>query len=175
MAERDLYDVLGVTRDASAEELKRAYRRKARELHPDANPDDPAAEAEFKQVTVAYEVLSDPERRQQYDRFGLEGLMGGADWQPFADGGLGDLFEAFFGAMGATRRGPNGPAPRSRCGSRCTRPRSARSARSRSGSPWPATRAARPARRRGPRRPGARSARAPASCAACASRSSARW
>ena len=111
MAERDLYDVLGVTRDASAEELKRAYRRKARELHPDANPDDPAAEAEFKQVTVAYEVLSDPERRQQYDRFGLEGLMGGADWQPFADGGLGDLFEAFFGAMGATRRGPNGPAP----------------------------------------------------------------
>ena len=111
MAERDLYDVLGVARDASAEELKRAYRRKARELHPDANPDDPAAEAEFKQVTVAYEVLSDPERRQQYDRFGLEGLMGGADWQPFADGGLGDLFEAFFGAMGATRRGPNGPAP----------------------------------------------------------------
>lgn len=116
MAERDLYEVLGVSREATDDELKRAYRRKARELHPDTNPDDPASEAEFKQVSVAYEILSDPQRRQQYDRFGLQGVMGGQpggpEWQAFTEGGFGDLFEAFFGAMGgAPRRGPMGPAP----------------------------------------------------------------
>jgi molecular chaperone DnaJ len=116
VAERDLYEILGVTRDASDDDLKRAYRRKARDLHPDTNPDDPESEAEFKQVSVAYEILSDPERRTQYDRFGLRGIMGGQpggpEWQTFGEGGLGDLFEAFFGAMGGNaRQGFSGPAP----------------------------------------------------------------
>jgi molecular chaperone DnaJ len=116
VADRDLYELLCVARDATDDELKRAFRRRARELHPDTNPDDPAAEAEFKQVSVAYEILSDPQRRQHYDRFGLQGIMGGQpggpEWTTFGEGGLGDLFEAFFGAMGgAPRRGPSGPAP----------------------------------------------------------------
>jgi len=112
--ERDLYEILGIARTATLDEIKKAYRQKARSLHPDTNPDDPAAEAEFKEVSVAYEILSDPERRSQYDQFGLRGVMGGQpggpEWQQFGDVGLGDLFEAFFGAMGGMgRRGPTGP------------------------------------------------------------------
>ena len=73
---QDLYAVLGVARTATADEIKKAYRQLARQLHPDANPGDAEAEARFKEVAVAYEVLSDPEKRQRYDTFGIDGLRG---------------------------------------------------------------------------------------------------
>ena len=77
MAEkRDYYEVLGVGRDASADELKKAYRQQARQVHPDINRDDPHAEERFKELGEAYEVLNDPQKRATYDRFGHGGLNG---------------------------------------------------------------------------------------------------
>jgi DnaJ-class molecular chaperone len=106
---RDYYETLGVARDASATEIKRAFRALARELHPDVNDHDPDAEDKFKAAAEAYEVLSDPERRATYDRFGHEGLRAGG----FPPGGTGfgsveDLLQAVFGhAFGfEVRRGP---------------------------------------------------------------------
>ncbi|MEQ8435943.1 MAG: molecular chaperone DnaJ [Ilumatobacter fluminis] len=113
----DYYELLGVSRTASADEIKKAYRKRARDLHPDANPDNPEAAEQFKELSKAYAVLSDDDQRARYDRFGEQGV-GGAGGQNFDDlfggGGLGDIFEAFFGGQGGNpfgggRRGPSGP------------------------------------------------------------------
>jgi molecular chaperone DnaJ len=110
----DYYELLGVSRHATPDELKKSYRRLARELHPDANPGDPAAEDRFKQVARAYEVLSDPDQRARYDRFGEQGVggagQGPGDFFTGGAGGLGDLFDAFFGGGGGPFGGARGPA-----------------------------------------------------------------
>jgi molecular chaperone DnaJ len=95
---RDPYEVLGVERDASEQQIKKAFRVLARELHPDVNAHDPQAEEKFKEAAEAYEILSDEERRATYDRYGHEGLRSGG-YAPNFDsfGSIGDLFEAFFG------------------------------------------------------------------------------
>jgi molecular chaperone DnaJ len=105
--ETDLYALLGVERNASQDEIKKAYRKLARELHPDANP-DPEAEARFKDVSTAYEILSDSDRRARYDAYGdpRQGNMGGS---VFDTGGLGDLFDVFFSQMGGQQGRSRGP------------------------------------------------------------------
>jgi molecular chaperone DnaJ len=93
---RDYYDVLGVRRDADQNEIKKAFRRLAREHHPDMNPDDAEAEAAFKECAEAYEVLSDADSRAAYDRYGFDGLKG-RPMTDFEHVGFGDLFNIFFG------------------------------------------------------------------------------
>lgn len=106
---KDYYEVLGVARGASDDEVKRAYRRLAQRWHPDVNT-EPGADARFKEINEAYQVLSDPQRRQAYDMFGQAGLgggLGGEGYGPFGGfQGFGDLFDAFFGgaAAGGMRR-----------------------------------------------------------------------
>jgi molecular chaperone DnaJ len=107
MAGRDYYEVLGVSRGATDGEIKKSFRKLARELHPDVNSHDPEAEEKFKEAAEAYEVLSDPERRRTYDTFGAEGLRSGG-WAPQAEGfgSIQDIFETFFGGDPFGRRGP---------------------------------------------------------------------
>jgi molecular chaperone DnaJ len=98
---RDYYEVLGVPREADEGAVKKAFRRLARELHPDVNAHDPDAEEKFKEAAEAYEVLSDPERRRLYDSYGHEGLRTGGFAPNFEGfGSISDLFSAFFGAGG---------------------------------------------------------------------------
>ena len=101
----DYYDLLGVSRDADAETLKRAYRRLARQYHPDINK-EPGAEDRFKEIGRAYEVLSDPQTRGRYDQFGEAGLGGAAGMPDMGDmGGFADLFETFFSGFGGAAGG----------------------------------------------------------------------
>src|SRR6202161_4454835 len=103
----DFYEVLQVSRDANDQELKTSYRKLAMQYHPDRNPNNPEAEEQFKACSEAYQVLSDPEKRAAYDRYGHAAFQngGGGGGNPFAGGGagfqgdLGDIFGALFGAM----------------------------------------------------------------------------
>ncbi|HVE64874.1 MAG TPA: molecular chaperone DnaJ [Mycobacteriales bacterium] len=104
----DLYGILGLGKDATPEEIKRSYRKLVRELHPDVNPDE---EERFKEVTAAYDVLSDPEKRQRYDMGGSDGF-GGFEGGGF--GGLQDIMDAFFGGGGGFSFGGGSRGPRSR-------------------------------------------------------------
>src|SRR5690554_8046726 len=109
MAKKDYYEVLGVSRDSGDEEIKKAYRRLAREYHPDVNKNDPQAEEKFKEINEAYHVLSDPQKRAAYDQFGhsaSEPHFGGGGFGGFGDFGFdifGDIFD-LFGGGGSRRR-----------------------------------------------------------------------
>lgn len=109
---RDFYEILGLEKDASEDEIKKAYRIIAKKNHPDLNPDDEEAEQRFKEATAAYEILRDPEKRSRYDRFGHAGVDPNAQGQGQGFGGFGDIFDDLFDIFGggagggSRRRGP---------------------------------------------------------------------
>src|SRR5438309_8841686 len=112
MAKQDYYATLGVARDASPEDLKKAYRKLAMQHHPDRNPNDKKAEAKFKEINEAYDVLKDEQKRAAYDRFGHAAFEQGGTGQPHGFGSdfassFSDIFEDLFG-MGGGRRGRSG-------------------------------------------------------------------
>ncbi len=128
MAKRDYYDILGAQRGASAEELKKAYRTKAKELHPDRNSDNPNAEAQFKEINEAYDVLKDADKKAAYDRYGhaaFEGGMGGGGGRGYPGGAgngdfssaFSDVFEDLFGDFMGGRNGGGGGRSRAQRGS----------------------------------------------------------
>src|SRR5205085_4451880 len=114
MAKRDFYEILGVSKSADAEELKRAYRKLAMQHHPDRNPGDKSADQKFKELNEAYDALKDDQKRAAYDRFGHaafeNGSRGPGDFAGGFSGGFADIFEEMFGAMGGGRRTQAGPA-----------------------------------------------------------------
>src|SRR3954469_3525949 len=120
MAQRDPYSVLGVDRKASADEIKKAYRRLARQCHPDRNPDDPKAEERFKEIQSAYDIVGDPDKRKQYDRGGIffgsgdpfgggtgagDGGPGAGGFGGFEAGGFGDILSTLCGRAGGGATG----------------------------------------------------------------------
>jgi molecular chaperone DnaJ len=112
MSKRDYYEVLGVGKGASKDEIKKAYRKLSKKYHPDINK-EADADQKFKEISEAYEVLSDDQKRAQYDRFGHtdpnQGFGGGADFGGGGFGGFEDIFNTFFGGGGGRRRDPNAP------------------------------------------------------------------
>src|SRR2546430_1363556 len=113
MAKRDYYEVLGVNRDASEDELKKSYRRLAMKWHPDRNPENPRAEEHFKEAKEAYEVLCEPAKRAAYDQFGHAGVDPQSGMGAGQPGGFGDIFSDIFGEIfGGGRGGGPTPVPR---------------------------------------------------------------
>lgn len=110
MAKRDYYDILGISKSASADEIKKAYRKMAVKYHPDKNPDDKDAEAKFKEAAEAYEVLSNADKRARYDQFGHAGMGGAAGGGGFGGGGMNmeDIFEQFGDIFGGAFGGRGG-------------------------------------------------------------------
>ena len=116
MAKRDFYEVLGVQKGADEKALKSAYRNQAKKFHPDANPGDKAAEAKFKEISEAYDVLKDPQKKAAYDRFGHQafegnqggGRPGGAGFGPEFNSSMSDIFEDLFGDFMGGQGGQRG-------------------------------------------------------------------